>query len=473
VNKNKINETKGVKTLLGEPKKAIITLSIPMIIAMSAHTIYNLFDALWVSGFGQELFTNEIVTEIGTGALAAVGFVMPFFMMIISISTGIGVGAGSAISRRIGAKDKEGADNVAVHSIIITLIISIIFSILFYIFAEEIFSIIGAQEAIGMAVSYGRIIFAGGIFLFFSNVAYAILRGEGDAKRAMYAMMFGAFLNIIIDPIFIYTFGYGVTGAAYATILSMFLSSLILIYWLFFRKDTYVDFKFSNFKFKKEIIKDIFKVGLPASIQQLSMSITMLILIVIITIVGDGDDGVAIYNTGWRVLMIAVLPLLGIATAVTSVVGAAFGERLINKLNKAFIYAIKIGLLAEIFIGIFIFLLAPMITAIFTTTPESIRIQDELELFLRITCFFYPGAAFGIASSAMFQGVGKGTIALIATLLRTVVLTPILALILCCVFNLNLVGIWWGIVIANLIGSVISFTWAKYYINKLSHNFNI
>ena len=196
VNKSNSNETKGVKTLLGEPKKAIITLAIPMIIAMSAHTIYNLFDALWVSGFGQEFFTNETIAEIGTGALAAVGFVMPFFMMIISISVGIGVGAGSAISRKIGANDKEGADNVAVHSIIITLIISIIFSILFYISAEEIFSLIGAKEAAGMAVSYGRIIFAGGIFLFFSNVAYAILRGEGDAKRAMYAMMFGAILNI-------------------------------------------------------------------------------------------------------------------------------------------------------------------------------------------------------------------------------------------------------------------------------------
>ncbi len=233
VDKNKLNETKGVKTLLGEPRKAIITLSIPMIIAMSAHTIYNLFDALWVSGFGQEFFTDKIVTDIGTSALAAVGFVLPFFMMIISISTGIGVGAGSAISRRIGSKDKKGADNVAVHSIIITLIISIIFSILFYIFSEEIFVLIGAKEAANMAVSYGRIIFAGGIFLFFSNVAYAILRGEGDAKRAMYAMMFGAILNIIIDPIFIYTLGYGVTGAAYATILSMFIflnSNLLAVF---------------------------------------------------------------------------------------------------------------------------------------------------------------------------------------------------------------------------------------------------
>jgi putative MATE family efflux protein len=472
VEKRKYNETKGVKTLLGEPKKAIITLSIPMIIAMSANTIYNLFDALWVSGFGQEFFTDNVVTDIGTGALAAVGFVLPFFMMIISISVGIGVGAGSAISRRIGANDKEGADNVAVHSIIITVIISIIFSVIFYIFAEDLFILIGAKESSDMAISYGRVIFAGGIFLFFSHVAYAILRGEGDAKRAMYAMMFGAILNIIIDPIFIYTLGYGVTGAAYATVLSMFLSTLLLIYWLFFRKDTYVDFHFNNFKFNKEIIKDIFKVGLPASIQQLSMSITMLILIVIITIVGNGDDGVAIYNTGWRIVMIAILPLLGIATAVTSVVGATFGARSYDKLNIGFLYAIKIGLLLEIIIGIAIFVLAPMIAALFTTTPDSIRIREGLELFLRITILFYPGAAFGIASSSMFQGTGKGSYALIATLLRTVVLTPIIAYLLCCVLNYNLVGIWWALVIANLIGSVISFTWAKYYISKLLINNN-
>jgi putative MATE family efflux protein len=471
VKKNNPNETKGVKTLLGEPKKAVITLAIPMIIAMSAHTIYNLFDALWVSGFGKDFFTNAIVADIGTGALAAVGFVMPFFMMIISLSTGIGVGAGSAISRRIGANDKEGADNVAVHSIIITILISIIFSIIFFIFAEDIFLLIGAKQAAGMATSYGRIIFAGAIFLFFSNLANAILRGEGDAKRAMYAMMFGAVLNIIIDPIFIYTLKLGVTGAAYATILSMFLSTLILIYWLFFRKDTYVDLKFKNFKFNKDIIKDILKVGLPASFQQLSMSITMLILIIIITIVGDGDDGVAIYNTGWRVVMIAVLPLLGIATAVTSVVGAAFGAKSYRKLNTAFMYSIKIGLISEIIIGIGIFILAPIITAIFTTNPDSVRIQEGLELFLRITVFFYPGAAFGIAASAMFQGSGKGTYALIATLLRTVILTPIFAVILSTVFNLELAGIWWALVIANLIGSVVSFTWAKLYIEKLRNKF--
>ena len=461
-------ETKGVKTLLGDPKKAIIRLAIPMMIAMSVQTIYNFVDALWVSGFGSRLFTAATVMGTGKLALAAIGFVLPFYMMAVSISTGIGVGGSSAVSRRIGARDKEGADNVAIHSIIITLLISVVYTTIFYLFADEMFEIIGAGGSLELAISYGRIIFGGSIIIFFINIATALLRGEGDAKRAMYALVFGAGLNIILDPIFIFTFKLGVAGAAYATILSMFITSLILIYWLFFRKDTYVSFRFKDFKFKKEILKDIFRVGFPASIQQLSMSFTMLILnYIIVNIALAGDNGVAVYSTGWRVVTIAILPLLGLATATTSVTGATYGEKNYKKLDTAFLYSVKFGLTIEILIALFIFLLAPYITTIFTTGRGSSEIAQDLENFIKISCLFYPTAAFGIASSAMFQGTGKGTYALLATSLRTIILMPILGVFFCCLLLLGLNGIWWGIVVANLTGSVVSFSWAKLYIHRL------
>lgn len=461
------DKTKGVKTLLGEPKKAIIKLAVPMIIAMSAHTIYNLVDAIWVSGFGQGIFTSEKIVEVGTGALAAVGYAMPFYMMLISIAVGLGLGGGSAISRRIGAKDKDGADNCAIHTIIITLIVAIIFSIILLVFADSIFVLIGAAEIASMALAYGRIIFAGSIFIFFINTSLAILRAEGDANRAMYAMLFGAILNIILDPFFIYTFGWGVAGAAIATILSMGITAIILIYWLFFRKNTYVSFKFKAFKFKRDILKDIFRVGLPASFQQLSMSITMLAIIIMINIAGNGNEGVAVYNTGWRLVMIAVLPLLGMATAVTSVSGAAFGARSFDKLKTAYLYAAKTGFLIEIVLAILIFVLAPFISIVFTTRPEDIIMRDDLTQFLQITCIFYPGAAFGIASSAMFQGTGKGTYSLIATLLRTIVMTIALAILFVIVFDLGIVGIWWALVVGNIVGSVVSFVWGNLYIRNL------
>lgn len=462
-------ETMGVKTLLGDPKKAIIKLAIPMIIAMFIQTLYNFVDALWVSGFGSDFFTSAKVAETGKLALAAIGFVLPLYMVLISLSTGLGLGAASAISRKIGANNKKDADNIAIHSIIISILIAIIFTLIFYLFSDKIFIWMGASESSQLAITYSRILFAGSIVVFFTNIAYAILRAEGDAKRTMYAIVIGAITNIILDPVFIYTLELGVVGAAYATILSMLLTSSILIYWLFFKKDTFISFRFRDFKFKKEIIIDIFDVGLPASFQQLSLSITMIIInYIIVNIAHAGDNGVAVYSTGWRVVQMAILPMLGLATAIVSVTGAAFGAKDYKKLNTAFMYSIKFGLVIEIVIAVLTFLLAPFITAIFTTGEGSIEIISDLEIFLQIVCLFYPSTAIGIASSSLFQGIGKGLYSLLTTLLRTVTLTPILAITFCCLFNAGLIGIWWAIVVANLIGSLVSFTWTKIII----YNFN-
>ena len=466
-------KTKGVETLLGEPRKAVIKLAIPMIIAMSITTIYNFVDTLWVSGFGANWFSVSESIELGAKAVAAVGFVLPFFMMIIALSTGIGVGCGSAISRFIGAKDKKGADNVAIHSIFITILISIVFTIPLFLLSDSLFIFIGAKEAAFLASSYGKIIFIGSFFIFFTYIANAILRGEGDAKRSMYAMMFGAGLNIFLDPVFIYIFRLGVTGAAYATVLSMAITTLILIYWLFFRKNTYVNFKFHGFRFNREILKDIFRVGLPASIQQLSMSITVVILIGFIAYI-KGDEGITIYTIGWRVVTVAILPLLGMATAVVSAGGAAFGEGAFKKLKIVFYYSIKIGLIIEIIVAIITFLFASIITSAFTTFDTDLMLlSPNIIMFLHISCFFYPGAAFGIMSSSLFQGTGKGLYSLLSTLLRTVILAPIFAAFFVFVLDLGLVGVWYAIVVANLTGSVVSFTWCRYYINKLNHKKNL
>jgi putative MATE family efflux protein len=446
-------ETKGVKTLLGDPKKGIISLALPMIAAMSMQTIYNLVDAIWVSGLGAD-------------ALAGIGFVFPFFFLAMALSNGLGIGTGSAISRRIGAQDKEGADNVAVHTIIIMVLLAIVFTIPLLAFVEEIFVLIGAGKTVDLAVAYGRIIFAGSIFLFFTNIANAILRGEGDARRAMHAMALGAGLNIILDPIFIYTLGMGIAGAAWATVLSLGITSVIMLNWLLIKKDTYVSFTFHNFKCDKSIVKDIFEVGLPSSVMQLSMSFTMLILNFIIVMVG-GTDGVAIYSTGWRVASMAVLPTIGIATAVVPVSGAAFGAGAFEKVGIAHLYAVKIGFMIETAIAVATFIFAPQIAAVFTQAEAAAHIAPDLTLFLRILALFYPTISFGMLSSSVFQGTGKGMNALLVTILRTIVLTPLFAVVFAFNLEVGLVGIWWGLVAANTIGATVAFTWARLYIRGL------
>ncbi|MDG6220981.1 MAG: MATE family efflux transporter [Candidatus Thermoplasmatota archaeon] len=445
--------TRGVEILMGDPKKALIKLSLPMIVALSVNTIYNLVDAIWVAGLGPD-------------ALSAVGFFFPFFFMATAIAVGIGTGGGAAISRRIGSKDKKGADSVASHTMVLMFLSSILFSVPFFVLAEPIFAALGAGRTLGDAVSYSQILFGGAFFIFFAQISFAILRAEGDANRAMFAMVLGAVLNIILDPIFIYTLGMGVSGAAWATLISIMVTSVLVAYWLFIKKDTYISLRFRGFRFRRSILKDIFVVGIPATVMQTAMSLMMLMINLIIVQIG-GTDGVAIFTTGWRVVMVAILPLLGIASAIVSISGAAYGSKEYGKLRMMYVYALRIGMFAGILTALATFIFAPGIVGVFTTGQGGERIAGPMVDFLRIITFFYPAAAFGMFSSSMFQGVGRGSSALGVTLLRTILLAPPLAYFMGVELGMGLQGIWWGVVIANILGALVAFTWAMFFLKCL------
>jgi len=194
------------------------------------------------------------------------------------------------------------------------------------------------------------------------------------------------------------------------------------------------------------------------------MSFSMLILNLIAVRAG-GTDGVAIFSTGWRVVMFATLPLLGIATAVISVTGAAYGARDFKKLDTAYLYAIRIGFIIEICIGVVTYILAPQITSLFTQSGDAARIADELVIFMRTMCVYYAFTAFGMFSSGMFQGIGKGMNSLAATVFRSIVLTTPLAYLFS--LHMGLEGVWWGIVTGNIIGSITVFLWGRMYVRHL------
>jgi len=448
------NVTEGVRTLLGDPRKAVLKISVPMMIAMFVSSMYNVADAVWVSG-------------LGSNALAAVGLFFPFFMMIIALASGIGVGGSSAISRRIGERNKEAADNTAIHTFVVGIVIAGAVSLPFIPFLNQIFVSMGSDVSVaGMASRYARILFGGSIFLFLSYIGNAILRGEGDAKRAMYAMVVGSALNIILDPVFIYTFKLGVAGAAWATLISMVISFIPVAYWLFVKKDTYVDMSLKDFRPDRKIAKEIFRVGVPASLAQLSMSIAMFGLNWIILGVG-GDDGIAIFTSGWRVTMIGIIPLLGMAIGVTAVTGAAYGARDMEKLEAAYLYGIKIGMGVEIVVAVSTAIFASQIAYLFTYSEGSASLYGELVNFLRWMVLFYITTPLGMLTSSMFNGIGKGERALTVTVLRTIILQIAMAYLFAMVLDFGLTGVWMGIVTGNVTAALVSFTWGKMTISHL------
>jgi putative MATE family efflux protein len=412
--------------------------------------LYNIVNAFWVAGLGAD-------------ALAAVGFFFPFFFMMVAIATGIGMGGGSAISRRIGANDRRGAENVASHTLLLTVCISALVSVLTMVLARPMFVLLGSGDVTDLSLEYAYPLFASVVLLFFSNVANAMLRAEGDAKRAMRAMLLGTVLNIFLDPLFIYGLGMGVFGASVATVISIGISSLPLFYWLLLRKDTYI--RVRSIEVRLGILWEILRVGIPSTFQQMSMAVNMFVLVLFASMAG-GTDGVAVLSTGWRVATLATMPLMGISTAVMSVAGAAFGARSMEKLKASFFYAVRFSFLLELGIAIATFALARPIAFAFMHSGSSVELRDDLANFLRIVCLFYPTVAFGMLSSSMFQGVGRGVDSLMITVLRVLILMPPFSLMFAYGFGMGLDGIWLGMVGANVTGAIISFAWANVFLRR-------
>ncbi|AVB76327.1 MATE family efflux transporter [Methanococcus maripaludis] len=444
--------TKGVQNLLGDPKKAIVKISLPMVIAMSFQSLYNIIDAIWVAGLGSD-------------ALAAIGLFFPFMFALIAISNGVGIGGSSAISRRIGQKNKDAADNIAVHSIVLGIILGILLTGVIP-FLGTIFSLIGASgNTVTMAVEYSTILFGGAVALLFTNIANAILRGEGDTKRAMYAIILGSVLNIVLDPIFIYVLNMGVAGAAWATLLSLVITGILFVYWLFIKKDTFLKISFEKFKLDINIIKEIFSIGLPASISHLTMAFSMFLLTAIVAKAG-GNDGIAVFSTGWRIVSMGTIPLVGLATGVTVVTGAAYGSANPEKLEISYKYALKMGILVETIIAALILIFENQITYLFTYSENSVHILEGLLVFLKYMFLFYPTLPLGMLTAAMFQGVSKGNNSLFISLLRTIILQIPMAYTFGIIFNQGLTGVWFGMILGHVIAVSIAYLLGIYTIRQ-------
>lgn len=442
-----------VDIMLGNPKRALLKMSIPLIISLLISSLYNLIDAAWVSGLGAD-------------ALAGVGFFTPIFMILVGFGNGLGAGAAFAISKYVGEENKSKADNASVHSIFIDIIVSLITTVILFIFLERILNAMGVGQTINYAMDYGNIILFGSIFIILSNALYGIFRGEGDTKRPMYAMAASAVLNMILDPIFIYTLNLGVKGAAIATIISAIFVILMLVYWFYIKKDTYLKPVLSNFNFRKDIGFDIIKVGIPASIQLLNNAFFAAVFSALLAFISS-TDSVAVYSTGWRIVIIGTTPILAVGTALISVIAANYGAKNYKNIQIAHRYAMKVSIVLAFIVAILTNVFAGDLASLFTSSASSARIANELTSFLQWIVIYYPTMGVGVASTYVFQGVGRGITAMFQTVMRETGFTIFFAVLLGVVFNFGVWGAWMGIVLGEIVSNNITLLWADLSIKKL------
>ena len=448
-----MEKNSNIEMITGDPKKAINKLSVPIIASMFLIFANNIIDSIWVAGLGAE-------------PLAALGYITPLFMILVGFGNGLGAGGNSLISRYIGAEDKHSANNAAIHNLILSLIFSIAISIIFLALMKPMLLMMGASEVLDYAMDYGFIIFIWTFAILMPPIVGGAFRAEGDIKRATIPIALAAIINMILDPIFIYTLNMGIQGAAWATALGPFISLLLMFYWIFVKKDTYLSYNRKDFHNDLKMYKDILVVGIPASLEQLVLSVLTIFVNYMLTIV-SGPVAVAVYTAGWRIVNIGMLPAIGVGTAAISVAGVAFGAKKYENLRITARYAVKVALIASIIVCIILNVFANQIVFIFSYSENSAHLAPLIAGFLQLMCLFILYVPFGASAGNVFQGVGKGTISFILTTFREFILVLIFAYLLGFTFNMGEFGIYCGMLLGGGIGSLICYGCIELYINKL------
>lgn len=435
--------------LSGKPEKVIINLAIPILIYLFISNSYNIIDGMWITG-------------IGKAAIAGVGAIMPLYNAVIGIGMGIGTGATSTISYFIGLNNKENADNTAVNAFILLIIISIITSIILLLSLRYYLNTINIDNnAFNQAMIYGIPLFLNSITFILVGGITGILRGEGETKKPMIASSIGLILDAILDPILIYTLGMGIMGAAISTVITSIISLLILFYWIFIKKNTYLNFSLKSFKFNFPIIKKILNVGIPASIELLTMTLATTCYLWFISSIG-GNQATAIFTAGNKLYYLGMMPISATCMALVPVVGNAFGEHDYDKIKKSFHFACKIACILGILVMLCIFIFAEPLSFIFAYTVETSDLLDGLVEFLRITILAIPFLGIGLPSTFLYQGLSKGFQSLAWTLFREVLSSVFFIYLFGFYFSLGLIGIWIGLFVGRTIANILNYIFAKY-----------
>lgn len=431
-----------LKEFTSNPKKALWTLALPILAGMAIQTIYTVVDMIYIGRLSGE-------------AIAAIAFNMPLLFFVLGLSMGLGSGVTASIARFIGAGDKQNADNSAEHALLMAGTISVIMVSVGLLFGRRMLAILGATpEILDLSWSYLRIISVGLFFMVFSGFFRSILSGEGDMKTPMIISGIGTTLNIILDPIFIFLLGFGVAGAAIATVISQAIVFFIFIYLFLVKEHTYVTFNLRYFSFSKEIIYDIIRVGVPASMAMIIMSIGQAVFNRIL--VSYSAFSVAAYQIGGRIDIVIFLPIMAIATALTTLVGMFYGAKDFDNVKLIIKYGMSRSFWMSTIGSILIFIFAPQLVRVFSNEAEILSIAI---VYLRYIVLTFPLISIGLTSGRVMQGFGMGLPLLVTTIIRVLGVSAPLALIFNFVLHKPIEWTWIAMVVATIISVITSTVW--------------
>ena len=428
--------------------KLLMQYAVPAIIAMTASSLYNMVDSIFI-GHG-----------VGTMAISGLALTFPLMNLAAAFGSLVGVGAATLISVKLGQKDYDTAQRVLGNVFVLNILLGVAFTVIVMAFLDPILYFFGgSDETVGYARDYMYIILLGNTITHLYLGLNAVLRSSGHPQKAMYATIATVIINTILDPVFIYGFGWGIRGAAIATIVAQILS-LMWQLWIFSSKEELLHFHRGIFRLKRKIVFDSLAIGMSPFLMNMAACFIVILINQGLKKYG-GDLAIGAFGIVNRLVFIIVMIVMGLNQGMQPIAGYNFGakqyERVTKTLKLTIIYATGVTTFGFI-IGM---LFSDTVVGIFTSDAELIELSAK---GLRIVVMFFPIIGFQMVTANFFQSIGMASKAIFLSLTRQmVVLLPCL-LILPRFFGAA--GVWYSMPISDLLASLIAGTMLVWQFRK-------
>ena len=439
--------------------KLIITMALPMIVSMLVQAMYNIVDSIFVAGVSYNAFT-------------ALSLAFPWQNLMIAVAVGTGVGVNALLSKCLGEGNYERANRVAGNSIVLAILSSLVFVILGFTASEVFFEFQVkfsqgiAKEAVDEVIAAGKeyisicSILSIGIFM---QVCFErLLQATGKTKFVMISQMAGAITNIVLDYVFIKICGWGVAGAAYATVIGQCLgAALAAIFCVRFNKDIHFHIKY--LKLSGKVLSAVYKVGVPSIIMSAIGSLMVFLMnLILIRFEGVGMDAVTIFGVYFKLMSMVFMPVFGLNNGIVPIIAYNFGAKLHERIKKttdlSLIYATAIMAIGFLIMQIepsSLILLMLNNFSLKNVTPEMQTLVDSIGISaFRVMSISWLFAGASIVCSSVIQAVGKGVMSLMISLLRQLIVLLPVAYFLSLTGNLN--AVWWSFPIAEVVALIVS-----------------
>ena len=439
--------------LTDDIKVLLKKLAIPASVGTLFQTLYNVVDTF---------FAGKISPE----ALSALSKSFPIYFIIIGTCIGVTVASTSLIANSIGESDERKTLNYFTHSIYYGIIVAIIIAFIGLTYADDIFDImVTTPEVKSLGLEYTNIIFAGSVVFILVVCLNSLLHAEGDTKTYRNLLILSFFLNIILNPILIFGFMFipamGVKGIAVATIISQFIS-LVIIFIKIINNKRVKQLSLNYFKPKILYFKNLFFQSVPITV---SISASSFAFTIVITYVGNfGEYAVAGYGAAERFVHVMLLPVLGLNTAIVSIIGQNFGAKNYERIKEAYFTAIKYGVSIMILSGFIVYFIADIIIGLFSSNLDVINSGKQ---YLKIQTFAFPAYTIFFMCNGFFIGLKKAEYAMVSNLIRNFAI-PVIVYYIAVKMTVSLNTFFWLWSLSNIIYSALILLFVIFFIkNKL------